>query len=317
MSKVWSYCSAPLFAAAAATLAMAPVSQAATVFSDTFATSTLNSAAPAEPTATSTNYQVLSTKNATGSSIAPGSLQLNMGTTTSGFAEVQALFAGAPVNLPSAGDFIKLTATFTAAGLNNTLNVGLYNSGGSAPIPGTSLNNAQLDDDPGTLNTGGAAGWLGYAARIPVEGSASVIFTRPAQVGETSNEAQDVLFSNAGGGAFDNPAGTTVASGGTGETLAADTLYTLVYTITNNGGGGLDMSVDLNNGLATVGGTHAAPLTTGFDAFALGYRGSTNVAPGHSLNVSSLVIESNVVPEPASLGLLGLGGTLALRRRRA
>ena len=312
MSKLRSYCCAGLLAAAAAS-ATTPASHAATVFSDTFDTSTLNSASPATPDATSTNYQVLSTKNATGSSIAPGSLQLHMTPTTSGFAEIQALFAAAPVSLASSGDFIKLTTTFTASGLSNTLNVGLYNSGGSAPISGTNLNNGQLDDDPGTFSTGGAEDWLGYAGRIPVEGSASVIFTRPAQT-ETSNEAQEVLFNNAGGGAFDSPVGSNVATGGTGETLAGATNYTLVYTITNNAGA-LDFSLDLNNGAATVSGTHASPLTTGFDALALGYRSGTNVAPGQTLNVSSILIESNV-PEPAPLGLLALGGALSLCRRR-
>src|SRR5215217_5688259 len=123
-----SWCYAGMLAAAA-TSAIAPAAQAATVFSDTFGTSTLNSATPAAPTGAATNYQVLSSKNATGSSIVPGSLQLNMGATTSGLAEIEAPFAAAPVNLASPGDFVKLQMTFTASGINlsgaGTLNVGL------------------------------------------------------------------------------------------------------------------------------------------------------------------------------------------------
>ena len=120
--------------------------QAATVFSDTFGTSTLNASTPAAPSATSTNYQVLSSKNATGSSIAPSALNLVMAQTSSGFAEMQARFNSTPVALSNSGNYVKMTITFTQSGLsltNSTLNVGLYNSGGSAPIPGTQLNNAQ------------------------------------------------------------------------------------------------------------------------------------------------------------------------------
>lgn len=311
------------------TLCAGQAADAAVVFSDNFSTSTLNSSSPAAPTATSTNYQVLSTKNATGSSIAPGSLQLNMTNTSSGFAEMQALFASSPVALSSSGDYVQLTMTFVPTGVNlfgnSTFNAGLYNSGGSGPVPGEQLNNGQLDDNPFSTPpaahaTGGAAGWQGYVSRIGVPtGATTQIFTRPAQVGETTNEAQDTLFNNAGTGAFDSPSGTGVVSSGTSVAFSPGTTYTFTTRITNNGAG-LDVMYDLSDGsgsLSTLTGTDGAPATTAFDALAFGFRGTDGTGP-YTIDVSSIAVESNVViPEPASLALLGLGGLALLRRRAA
>ena len=89
-------------------------SRADTVFSDTFSSSTMNSASPAAPTATTTDYAVLSGKNATGSSIGASDLKLTMLSTTSGFVEAQARFATTPLTLAATGDYIQLRATFTA-----------------------------------------------------------------------------------------------------------------------------------------------------------------------------------------------------------
>ncbi len=43
---------------------------------------------------------------------------------------------------------------------------------------------------------------------------------------------------------------------------------------------------------------------------------SYSPAAGSSVDYDNLVINGDVVPEPASLGLLGAAGLLALRRRR-
>lgn len=298
---------------------------AAIIFSDNFSASTLNSAAPVAPTASSTNYQVLSSKDATGSSIGAGSLDLAMVNTSSGFAELQALFATSPVALTQTGHYIEAKVGFTGAGLNqagnSTINIALLNSGGEAPVPGTQLNNSQLDD-AGVFTTGNAAGWLGYVGRVGrVGGASSQIFTRPAQVGETSAEAQDALFNNAGGGAFDNPTGTSVQGGGAGGTLTNGTAYELSLRATYDAGAGLltldYLLSDANGTIDSLSGTTTAAttLTTAFDAIAIGYRGTDSVGP-FSLNISSLAIDSNVIPEPGCLSLLATMGCLAVMGRR-
>jgi hypothetical protein len=308
----------------AITALLAAEANAAVIFSDNFATSTLNSATPAAPTASSTNYQVLSSKDATGSSISAGSLDLAMANTSSGFNEIQALFATAPVTLSQTGHYIEAKATFSVAGLNqlgnSSLNIALLNSGGAAPVSGTQLNNGQLDD-AGVFATGNAAGWQGYVGRVGrVGGTSSQLYTRPAQVGETTAEAQDALFNNAGGGAFDNPTATTIQGGGAGGTLtagvpytlslratydASTSLVTLQYQLSDAGG-----TIDSLSGVTTV----ATTLATAFDAFAIGYRGTDSLGP-FSLNMSSLEVDTNVVPEPTTICLLAVAIVAGLSRK--
>jgi hypothetical protein len=307
-------------------LAGASPGLAAIIFSDNFSTSTLNNAAPAAPTSSSTNYQVLSTKDATGSLIGAGSLNLTMVNTSSGFAELQALFATSPVSLTQTGHYIEARVGFTSTGLNllgnSTLNAALLNSGGAGPVPGTQLNNSQLDD-AGVFATGNAAGWQGYVGRIGrVGGTSSQLYTRPAQVGETSAEAQDALFNNAGGGAYDNPTATVIQTGGAGATFTNGTPYTLTLRATYDAGTSLvtldynlsdaNGTIDSLTGVTTV----ATTLATGFDAFSIGYRGTDSQGP-FSLNLSSLVIESNVVPEPSSLALMLFATCGTVLRRRS
>jgi hypothetical protein len=311
----------------------ANLAEGATIFSDDFSTSTLNSATPAAPTATSTNYEVLSTKNATASSIASGSLQLNMGNTSSGFAELEALFKSSPVALTQTGDYVQLTVHFVPTSVNlngstSTLNIGLYNSHGAGPVPGATMNNAQLDDDPGSNPTGNAAGWEGYVGRIGATTAASSqTYTRPIQVGETSNEAQDGLFNNAGGGAYDNPSGVSVQTGGTGADLVNGTAYTLWLKATYDAGTGFVTTAyelsDANGVLDSLSGPTDGTTTvaTSFDALALGVRGTGSTGP-YILDIRSIDVDSNVsmVPEPAALISLAMAAVafgLSRKRRKS
>ena len=72
-----------------------------------------------------------------GLAIGAGSLNLKMVNTSSGFAEVEALFKSSPVALTQTGDYVEATMVFAPTGLNllgnSTLNMGLYNSGGAGP----------------------------------------------------------------------------------------------------------------------------------------------------------------------------------------
>lgn len=307
--------------------AVSSVANAATILNDTFGTSTLNAASPAAPTATSTNYAVLSSGNATASSIASGSLKLSNTNTSSRFVEMQALFASSPVSLASSGDYVKLTINFTTNGMINigsgTFNLGLYNSGGNGPVTGGALTNSGLSTTtPSSYATGNAAGWLGYVARTQTAANNNSIYERPDQSTDpaVTSEAQDLLFANAGSGAF-NITGSTIAStaAGTGVTMSASTPYTAILTITNNAGN-LDISYQLNSGttnLVTLSGTDTTPLALAYDGLAFGFRANNNGITGtpHELTVSSLTVESNI-PEPASLSLLGLGMIGLLTRKR-
>lgn len=309
--------------------------EGATVFSDTFGTSSLNSATPSGPTATSTDYQILATKATSTSAIEPGNLQLKLNaTTSSGLMETQALFAATPVTLGAAGDYVQLQATFTATagilagGTGSSLNVGLYDSGGAGPVPGGALAASGLSTaTESPYDTGNAAGWQGYVGRIVATTGTSQMFTRPIQDGpDTSSESQDALFNNVGGGAFDDPGGTAIGSNSAFDsTLTAGDVYTLTFRLTRDGDGNLVVNHNLYAGAGTGGaslfaqtGTTdvATTLTTEFDALALGFRFAESSGVVPEMDLSLLEVTSNVaVPEPAALSVLALGGLLALRRR--
>jgi hypothetical protein len=194
------------------------------VFNDTFISSQLSTlngtSTPAgTPSASSTSYDVASTKTGSCAITAgtPGWLREKLsGGTTGGYVELQALFASTPIQLVNVGDSINLTITFSnsagtllAGGSGSVIDVGLYYSGGSAPLAG-SLNGAGLSGAT-TFATLGCTNWQGYVAQVNYNGAASTIYTRPVQSGTTSAN-QDLLFSGAGTGLFTNPRGTQIGS---------------------------------------------------------------------------------------------------------
>ena len=299
-----------------------------TVFRDTFLTSTINSAAPAAPTASATDYAIASSKNATGSSLTAGRLNVYTPATSSGFTEAQARFAASPIALASAGQFIKLTAVFTANNINlsgnATFNFGLYNSGGVNPVAGGGLANTGLGTASSTYASGYAAGWLGYVGRVGTgAGASSLLVTRPIQT-DTSNESQDLLFNDAGTGAYDTPLGTTVGTTtSAGAVLVTGNDYTYSLTLTRTSAGLLALDQSLYSGMGTGGTllfsqtgttTLASTITTQFDALAVGYRGISSSA-AMNLSLSSLTV---AIPEPATgaLFLAGLAALFTLRRAR-
>src|SRR6185503_13470655 len=97
--------------------------------------------------------------------------------------------------------FTNTSGTLLSGGSGSVIDVGLYNSGGNAPVAGT-LNNAGLGGTTAHL-TGNCQDWQGYVGQINFSGAASSIFTRPAQDGASPNDGvQDLLFSGAGTGLF-------------------------------------------------------------------------------------------------------------------
>jgi hypothetical protein len=287
---------------------------AATALSDTFGSSTLNAVAPAAPTATSTDYAVLSSKSTAGTVIGAGSLKLNIAPTGSGLAEIQSRFSATPLSLAADGDYVELRATFVPTGIlyipsgNASFNAGLFNSHGTTPVTGGQLANGLLGSGTGQdgFATGFAAGWEGYATRV--QATSSRVYTRPIQT-DTTNESQDLLFSDSGGGAFDNPVGVTLSPNGTGVTFVNGSVYTYTFKLTRNGAA-LDVAQNVYDG-ADATGTNllahsttstASTPTTEFDGFAMGFRGINDTATPtteHSLNFSLIEVTTNLAVAPA------------------
>jgi hypothetical protein len=313
-----------------ATLALAsslPVfSHAASILTDTFGSSTMNAAAPAAPTATSTDYAVLSSKVATASSIAAGHLITSIPSTSSGLVEVQAKFAATPVQLAAVGDYVQLSITFVPQSINTagsaTLGGGLYVSGGTTPVTGGAMTSSGMGSGVAFVN-GYAKDWLGYVSKVSL--TAGELFTRPAQNGP-DNENQDLIFHDGVTGGFDNPDRSNLPGQATGLTLTNGSTYTYTFKVTMAAGGVLDIAQNFYDGAGT-GGTNlythsgtttvAQTIATSFDALAFGYRAANGSGTPHSMDLSQLEVTTNVaIPEPASLGILALGAIGLIRRRK-
>jgi hypothetical protein len=290
------------------------------IFNDTFGSSTLNgtSTPGGTPSASSTSYDVASTKAATtGPAISSDRLKLSLnGATTGGYVELQAIFASTPIQLANVGDSINMTITFTnsagtllAGGAKSQIDVGLFNSGGTAPLAG-SLNSSGLSTAT-TYASGGCKGWQGYVAMINYINSASTIYTRPVQTGTTSAN-QDLLFSGAGSGLFTAPKGTQIGSSVTSAvTLTTGAKYTLSYTILLSAPGTISITNNLydanGNLLSNQGGTTGAAYTytnydNKYDGLSIGIANSgTSYNP--QMDISQITISTNYYFAPSITSL--------------
>lgn len=292
---------------AASLLATTLVCQSETIiFNDTFGGSTLNNAAPADPDAGSTAYQMLSGKSWSGQSIAADQLRIGMVATSSGIMECQALFTTNPVTLDAINDSIQLRITFTnTAGLltssSTTLGFGLFNSGGIngtvKPVPGGL--NATMDKSKTGFGTGYAQGWMGYFGSINGSGGSHKIFNRNAQgtpVSGISDNNQQATETTSTGGSPVNPAPVQIG-GAISSTLSltVGATYTEVLSITKNGDSSLAITNTLYSGsepsgaaLATFGGiaTNATYLTGAFDSLSIGWR----AAAATTMDVSKITV---------------------------
>lgn len=299
-----------------------------TIFSDTFGSGSNVQTTPGTPTASSTTYEWFQQGGAPATpTIASGDLHLAGRNTASSITGMEALFTSTPVTLSTVGQYLNFTITFVnnqtifPTGSASTLNIGLYNSHGSAPVTGVRL-------DSFGSGTGGAIGWNGYVARIGGTGGAnSAIFTRPPQTGDGStNKFQDVLFNGASGSStYNNPTGTLIATTGGqfNAGLTAGQTYTLSYTIQLTAAGTLTINNNLfdsgNNLLLAQTGTTSSSIETTYDALGFGWRFNSTAAAS-SVDVSSINVTEGIaaVPEPTvgAFILAGLGSLFIVRRFR-
>jgi autotransporter-associated beta strand protein len=279
-----------------------------TFFSDNFTgSSTLTNATPGAPTSTSTSYELISTKAWNPPpSIAPGHLMFGITNSTAGTIEVQGLFASPAVALVSAGDYIRLSVTFTdTQGLliqTSPLGFGMYNAGGVAPI-GSGLN-GNADSGTTTAVTGGAQNWKGYVAIINFTNGNSGFYIRTNQTG-TGNNNQDLVTSGSSTKSYNNPKAAVigVATNTPSVVLTVGSQYTeiLTYTLTSTNTLQLDSRLYTgpdNTGtlLSTMTATTGTNLlSTVFDGLAFGWYANQSPAVTNTLvDVNSITVSGTV-----------------------
>jgi hypothetical protein len=100
-------------------------------------------------------------------------------------------------------------------GSGSPLNIGLYNSGGAYPtnypVPGALAQSGQNGNAGSTNVFGNCASWAGYVGQIENGGTANRIITRPAQTGQSTSAAQELLFQGNTGN-YVNPGGAVIAT---------------------------------------------------------------------------------------------------------
>lgn len=298
-----------------ALLLAAPLAASAqfVIFTDNFSTnSTLNGTSNpgGTPFASFTSYDIAATKSATtGPSITNGEFTLRLnGSTSSGLGEAQAVFTKNPITLVNIGDSITLSYTFRMTnalpGTTAYLGQGLYNSGGTVPVPG-GLNNSGLSGSG--FPAGNAQLWQGIYSRF-FSGATSGTFLRPPQTNSpTTSAAQDLLGPGVTGG-FNAPGPQTLPGNTTATiTLVDGQYYNINMTIsvadTNTDAGTQALNItntlsDLQgNVLATYSSTATgANYMTTFDSLALGRRDTSSVLI--TMVVTNITITANLQALP-------------------
>ena len=296
------------------------VSAQTTFFSDNFTgASTVNSATPANPTATSTAYEEISTKAWTPTApVIGGHLKFGFASTTSGHGQIQALFATTPVALFQNGDYVQLTIVFTnTAGCltgAGQWGIGLYSSGQVKPYPG-----GYSAATTGASLSGYAQNWQGYVGQINYTGAASRIMTRPSNASTSTANNQDLISSGSSSSSYagSSTIGSTVTSA---VTLTAGATYTEVLYATLNGVNSVAITNLLYSGAGTGGtlltsfgaiATNTTFTTSAFDGLAFGYMDRSTDA-SNTLDLASVQVSGSVsAPTPPNIITQPAGVTVA------
>jgi hypothetical protein len=288
-----------------------PVSAQTTVFSDTFGSGSTTNTGNA-PTANSTSYSTFSSKPIT-TTIGANDLGMALAATTGGAAEWQALFTSTPVTLSTVGDYVDFQLTFnnTSNTLTGTggLYLGLYNSHDSAPL----LN---LSNYGTVTQAGGASGWTGTVGAFAPSGSSNKIWDRPAQTNVTGGANQELLGNGISGGAtYDYPKGVTLTGASAASTLNLinGSTYTMDFTIWLTASG-FAVTNSIYSGAGTggtllgqVAGTSNSVASLSFDGMAFGWYEKVSAGTASAMDVDSIAIRTDVIPEPSTIMLVLAG----------
>ncbi|WP_428938651.1 PEP-CTERM sorting domain-containing protein [Fontivita pretiosa] len=173
---------------------------------------------------------------------------------------------------------------------------------------------------------GGTAPWtdaLGYAVQIPLNSNPTNT-TALFQVGKRTTSNTSLLGS---GGAY-----TFAPTGGAPVAVAANTEYTLELSLSVVSSSQLDVTASLRQGSTVLSTYTVSDTGTAFGGTAIGsgllpgsqgiylnfdqlfFRMSSNTTASQ-VDITNFRVE--LIPEPASLGLIGLAGLALGRRRRA
>ena len=279
------------------------------IFTTSFAGNTLHAATPVL-TPTSTNWYVMSSKNAAGSSVGDDPtttnvtetrpLDLTMQSTTSGITETAAFFAAQPVALITGNGSLRTRMVFRPTNVL-TLGIGMFNAGGTSPHTG--LINSLLNSTATSLATGGTQNWLGYRFAVTNNSTVAVIQARPAQPG-TNNTSQSLVGPTGTSSSCPNwlAVAATIPASPAALTFTDGATYTLTTDISRPTADQLQLSSTIHGGtdttstplfssLALTSTPAALPsaVTSAFNAVAIGYRNVNNLSVSH-LTVTSLEI---------------------------
>jgi hypothetical protein len=323
---------------------LAATAQVTTYFTDNFSYgSTTNgpSIRGGDPTTSFTSYDIAASKNTipgtNGCTITPNDFHLALlAATASGFLEAQALFVTNSLGgtnaiaLAEPGDYIDVVVVFTnTAGLlivpTSTIWLGLYNSGGNAPVAGALAQSGLTTASGSPYATGNCQNWLGYVAQMENGGSASRITTRPMQNGSgTTSANQELCANNVGGGAFVNPTATVIETAPNTPTFTftAGGTYTmrLIFTVTGPNvmtvsnylysGAGTNSAPIFSQGSTNVSGTNF--LTSAFDGLAIGaLNKASSYDPVMDISSISITGTNTVISGPPTITLQPVPVTVA------
>jgi hypothetical protein len=223
--------------------------------------------------------------------------------------------AGAGSTLRAQTNFV-LPAGATAASTSKNFRIALF----------FDPTDARVQSDVNSDGGGGAAPWtdaVGYILQMPLNSSSSG--SNPLQLGKRTTSNSSLAGSS---GAF-----SFAATGGAAYALAEDVTYTARLDLAVVSPTQLDVTATLLQG-ATVLSTHTVSDTgTAFGATAIAagllpgsqgiytnfdqffFRNSDNTQ-ATELSFTNFNVVANVVPEPASLAVIGFGAVSMLRRTR-
>jgi hypothetical protein len=234
---------------------------------------------------------------------------LGAGGTSSGSWTTHFTAGGNPINLTSAGDFLRVTWQFTLSGLgvantSQNFRMALVNT------PAASL--LAADGAPGNST------YAGYGMFMNM-GATTLGNSNPFRLMERTAPGTSSALLSASGSWTGLANGATSGNGGYEEGV----LYTYIMEVTLNGLGELEILSSMtggtllnNTGSASVLFTDTTPNSTSFNTFSL--RPSSATGSAQIFDTSLFRVEVSQVPEPtvAALAALGVFGLIASRRIR-